>query len=131
MLLFTWNTYIRNMPALDDLQNESAATRMKASCLPDELYQHGDTSMYAELRRGQKTKKITKKVLEYQISLIKKKRQKMYSRLLRKCGLVEDLLYSSRNMIAVKEEMLQLNVMFKLLMSLHREYSVMLSERSR
>ena len=119
------------MPPLDDLQNESAATRMKASGLPDELYQHGDTSMNAELRRGQKTKKITKKVLEYQISLIKKKRQKMYSRLLRKCGLVEDLLYSSRNMIAVKEEMLQLNVMFKLLMSLHREYSAMLSERSR
>ena len=35
--------------------------------------------------------------------------------------MVEDLLYSSRNMIAVEEEMLQLNDMFKLLMSLHME----------
>ena len=42
--------------------------------------------------------------------------------------MVEDLLYSSRNMIAVEEEMLQLNDMFKLLMSLHREYGVVLSE---
>ena len=38
-----------------------------------------------------------------------------------------DLLHSSRNMIAIEEEMLQLN-MFKLLMSMHREYSVTLSK---
>ena len=61
----------RSQSALDDLQNESAATRMKASSLPDELYQHGDTSIYEELGRGQKTKKKTKKGLEYQISLMK------------------------------------------------------------
>ena len=42
--------------------------------------------------------------------------------------MVEDLLYSSRNMIAVKEEMLQLNDMFKLLMSLHMEYGAIVSE---
>ena len=100
---------------------------MKASSLPDELYQHGDTSMYEELGRGQRTKKMTKKGLEYQISLMKEKRQKMYSRLLRKCGVVEDLLYSSRNMIAIKE-MSQLNDLFKLLMSLHREYGAILSK---
>ena len=119
----------RSHPALDGLQNESAATRMKESSLPDELYQHGDTSMYEELGRGQRTKKMTKKGLEYQISLMKEERQKIYSRLLRKCGVVEDLLYSSRNMIAVEEEMSQLNDMFKLLISLHREYGVMLSEK--
>ena len=60
---------------------------------------------------------------------MKEERQKIYSRLLRKCGVVEDLLYSSRNMIAVEEEMSQLNDMFKLLISLHREYGVMLSEK--
>ena len=120
------NNGCRSQPALDDFQNESAARRMKASSLPDESYQHGDTSIYEELGRGQRIKKMTKKVLEYQISLMKEKRQKMYSRLLRKCGMVEDLLYSSRNMIAIKEEML--NDMFKPLMSLHREYGAMLSE---
>ena len=60
---------------------------------------------------------------------MKEKRQKMCSRLLRKCEVFEDLLYSSRNMIAVKEEMSQLNDMFKLLMSLHQEYRAMLSEK--
>ena len=61
--------------------------------------------MYEEHGRGQRTKKMTTKGLEYQISLMKEKRQ-MYSRLLRKCGMVEDLLYSSRNTIAVEEETL-------------------------
>ena len=110
-----------------DLQNISAAIRMEAATLPDKLYQHGDTSMYEELGTDLKTKKMTKKGLEYQISLMKEKRQKMYSRLLRKCDVVEDLLSSSRNMIAIEEETSQLN-MFKLLMSLHREYGDMLKE---
>ena len=59
------NNGYRSQPALDDFQNESAATRVKASSLPDELYQHGDTSMYDELGKGQRTKKMTKKGLEY------------------------------------------------------------------
>ena len=42
--------------------------------------------------------------------------------------MVEDLIYSSRNKIAVEEEMSQLNDTFKLLMSLHREHGSMLNE---
>ena len=75
------------------------------------------TSIYEKLGRGQKTKKMTKKGLEYQISLMKEKRQKIYSRLLRKCGMAEGLLYSSRSMITIEEEMLQLNDMLKLLIT--------------
>ena len=48
---------------------------------------------------------------------MKEKRQKMYSRLLRKCSVVEDLLYSSRNVIAFEEEMSQLNDMFGAMLS--------------
>ena len=87
------NNGYRSQRALDDSQNESAATRMKASILPDKLNQHGDTIMYEELGRGQRTKKMTKKGLEYQISLMKEKRQKMYSLLLRKCIIVEDFFF--------------------------------------
>ena len=67
------NNGYRSQPALHDFQNESAATRMKTSSFPDELYQYGDKSMYEELGRGQRTKKMTKKGLEYQISVIKVK----------------------------------------------------------
>ena len=41
----------------------------------------------------------------------------MYSRLLRKCSVVEDLLYSSRNVIEEEEEMSQLNDMFGAMLS--------------
>ena len=47
---------------------------------------------------------------------MKEKRQKMYSRLLRKCSVVEDLLCSSRNVIE-EEEMSQLNDMFGAMLS--------------
>ena len=63
---------------------------------------------------------MSKKSLEYQIPLIKEKTQKMYSRLLRRYSMVEDFLCSIRNIITVKEKMLQLNDMFRLLMSLLR-----------
>ena len=75
------NNEYRSQPVLDDFQNESAATRIKASSFPDEL----------DLGKGQRTKKMTKKGLEYQISLMKEKSQ-MYPRLFRKCDVVEDLL---------------------------------------
>ena len=51
--------------------------------------------------------------------------------LLRKCGVANDLLYSSRNMIAAEEPMSQFNDMFKLLMSLYREYGAMISEQKK
>ena len=59
------NNGYKSQPVLDDFQKESTATRMKASSLPDELYQHGDTSMYEKLGIGQRTKKMIKKGLEY------------------------------------------------------------------
>ena len=94
----------RSHPALDDFQNESAAKNMKVLSLSDRLYQHGDTNVYEELGRGQRTKKMTKKGLEYQLSLMKEKRQNMYSRFFRKWGVVEDFPYSSRNMIAANKK---------------------------
>ena len=84
---------------------------------PDEKYQHGvfDTgqsmpfnkdvvSKEAErLVRGQRKKKSTMERSEYKSSLIKERRDKVYGRLIRKCGAIEDLFYSSRNITAAKK----------------------------
>ena len=56
--------------------------------------------------------------LEYKISLLKGQREKRNSRLERKFNAVEHLL---KNKVAVEEEMLQINDLIKLLMSLHAE----------
>ena len=62
---------------------------------------------------------------------MKERREKIYSRLARKCNAVEDLLYSSKNKVAEEEEMLQINDLTKLLMSLDDECNELLEEEDR
>ena len=45
----------------------------------------------------------------------------MYSRLLRKSGAIEDLFYSSKNKVAVEEELTQFNDILKLVVAAHEE----------
>ena len=61
---------------------------------------------------------------------MKERREKTYSRLARKCNAVEDLLYSSKNKVVVEEDMLQINDLTKLLMSLHDECNELLGEEN-
>ena len=81
--------------------------------------------------RGQRPRKPTSKGLEYKISLLKERREKMYSRLARKSNAVKELFYSSKNKVAVEEEMLQINDLTKLLMSLHDKCNELLGEEDR
>ena len=57
-----------------------------------------------------------------------KEGKKTYSWLARKCNAFEDLLYSSKNKLAVEEEMLQINDLTKLLISIHNESNELLGE---
>ena len=112
------------------------------SSLPDERYQHGvfDTGQSMqfkndevskeaeELGRGQRKKTPTIKGIEYKIFLKKERRNKVYARLIRKCAVIDDLFYWSRNITAVQEEMCQFNDQLKLLMSWHEEIHAMLEE---
>ena len=54
-------------------------------------------------------KKQSSKGRKYKFSQIKDKRQRLYSRLLRKRVAIEDLIYSSNNKVAVEEELAQFN----------------------
>ena len=58
--------------------------------------------------------------------MLKGRREKTNSRLARKFNAVKDLFYSSKNKVAVEEEMLQINDLTKLLMLLHAEYNDLL-----
>ena len=95
-----------------------ARTKEKThSSLPDEMYQHGvfDTGQSMQFNKdvvskdaerlgmSQRKKKSTMEAIEYKSSLIKERRDKVYGRLIRKCGAIEDLFYSSRNITAAKK----------------------------
>ena len=71
--------------------------------------------------RGQRVKKPSSKGREYKLSQIKDKRQRLYSRLLRKIGAIEDLLYSNKNKVSVEEEFPQFNDILKLVVAAHEE----------
>ena len=47
-------------------------------------------------------------------------------RIIRKSSAVDSLLYSSRNVETVREQMLQIDHMFKQLMHVHKEYNSLL-----
>ena len=56
------------------------------------------------------------------MSTLENKRAKLVSRLLRKSSEIDDLMYSYQNSITVKEELAQLNSMFKMLVDIHEEF---------
>ena len=57
-----------------------------------------------------------------------KRREKINAKLLRKSGMVNDMLYSFTNASAVAEEMEQFNDMLKLLTAANEEYQHLLTE---
>ena len=56
---------------------------------------------------------LTEKGLSFKKSTLLDKRRKLNSWLLRLSGAVEDLIYSSKNQVAVEEEMAQFNFLFQ------------------
>ena len=75
------------------------------------------------LIEGKTTKKqvrLTEKVKEYKMALLDKRRSKLVSRAIRKLSEIDDPMYSFQNG-TIKEELQQLNNMFKMLVEIHEE----------
>ena len=67
-----------------------------------------------QVKQGEKGK-------EYKMVLLEIKTSKLVSRVIRKSSEIDDLMYSFQNGIAVKEELQQLNDMFKILVEVHEK----------
>ena len=76
--------------------------------------------------RTRRTRQLTENKKQYEINLLLEKRTKMVARLQRKARATDDLLYSSSNHVAVKEELQQYSDLFKLLSTDHEEYCELL-----
>ena len=85
----------------------------------------------AESISGNKVKrsrKLTEKGLQYKLEQLKTKREKINAKLLRKSGMMNDMLYSFTNASAVAEEMEQFNDILKLHTAVNDEYQHLLTE---
>ena len=74
-----------------------------------------------EIEPGKRESKPTEYWLAYQTSQKKKKKEKK-----EKLSTVDELLYSVRNVEAVREQMLQIDRVIKMLIKVHREYNSLL-----
>ena len=72
--------------------------------------------------QGKRQPKLTKKGREYCLSTLENKHVKLVFRLLGKSSEIDDLIYSYQNSITVKEELAQLNDLFKMLVDIHEEF---------
>ena len=74
---------------------------------------------------------MTEKGKSFRLSTLKGRREKINARLQRKSSTIEDLLYSTRNLVAVEEELAQFNDLFKMLLGIHEEYNALLEDEER
>ena len=75
---------------------------------------------------GKRKKKDTARWLEYQSFQLEEKRNRLYGRLIRKSNAVNELLYSPRNVEVVREQILQVDDLFKTVTGVHKEYNALL-----
>ena len=66
-------------------------------------------------------RKMTDKGMEYRKGILDKKRTNLVSRIIRKSSEIDVLLYSRQNDVTVKEELAQLNDIFKLIEDINQE----------
>ena len=74
-------------------------------------------------------RKLTEKSKAYRATLLKERREKINGRMMRKSSIIENLLLSNKNRIAV--ELAQFNNLFKMLLNIHKEYSQVLDDDER
>ena len=71
--------------------------------------------------QGKRRKKLTEKVVSFKLSTLLSKRNRMNSRLLRQLSAFQDLMYSTKNMVTVEEEIAQFDYIFEQLLLVHQE----------
>ena len=71
--------------------------------------------------RSQRTRKYTEKGLSYKISLLEERRKPLTKRILTQLGEINEMLNSHKNYVTVKEEMMQFDDKFEMLVEVYEE----------
>ena len=87
--------------------------------MQDEAYDMGAVSLIEGQAKRQV--KLTEKGKEYKMALLEKRRSKLVSIVIRNPSETDNLMHSCQNFITLKEELQQLNDMFKMLVEIHEE----------
>ena len=69
--------------------------------------------------RSKRSRNLTEKGAAYKLQTLKERRRNINGKLIRKYIIIEDLLFSIRNIVIVEEELVQFRDVFKMLLSVH------------
>ena len=83
------------------------------------LVHHNKDAEVDQLLDSKKNRKMTEKGRQYRLAVLEKRRAKLVARSIRKSSEIDDTMYSYQNSITVKEELAQLNDMFRMLVEIH------------
>ena len=86
---------------------------------PKVLVHHNKDAEVDQLLDSKKNRKMTEKGRQYRLAVLEKRRAKLVARSIRKSSEIDDTMYSYQNSITVKEELAQLNDMFRMLVEIH------------
>ena len=105
----------RSMALNQEETGPSNGNRDTASLLGDQTWSKRDQADENEVNDvSTRRRKLTEKGRAYRATLLKERREKINGRMMRKCSIIEYLLLSNKNRIAVEEEFL---------LNIHEEYS--------
>ena len=90
-----------------------------------------DVIQQGNIGRATRSRNFTEKGLAYKKETLRERRRKINGRLIRKYSTIEDLLFFSKNIIAVEEEMKQFSDLFKMLLDAHQEFNQLLGDDER
>ena len=85
------------------------------------LVHHSRDAEVDRLLDGKRNHEMTEKGRQYRLAVLEKCHVKQVARTIRKSSDIDDLIYSYQKNITVKEELAQLNNMFRILVEIHEE----------
>ena len=103
----------------DVLLNGQLRISQNVEVIQDEVYNMGAVPLIE--RKTKRQVKLTEKGKKYKMVLLERRRSNLVPRVVRKLSEIDDLMYSFQNGITVKEELQQLNDVFKILIEIHEE----------
>ena len=119
----------RSMTLNQEETGPSNGNRDTTSLLGDQTWSKRDQADENEVNDvSTRRRKLTEKGRACIATLLKERREKINGRMMRKCSIIEDLLLSHKNRIAVEEELAQFKNLFKMLLNIHEEYSEVLDD---
>ena len=114
---------------------EGASVDMRgAASLPDEtggIVAAGEANSTKDELPERRSGTMTEKGKSFRLSTLKGRREKINARLQKKSSAVEYLFFSTRNLVAVEEQLAQFNDLFKMLLGIHEEYNALLEDGER